>query len=91
MTDLRNVRFVPGASPDRAQGLLGYLRFEIGGLVVDGVTLRRTREGELRLSFPERRDRRGGRHPVVRPVDARVRQEIEWAVVSAFDLEDRAP
>ena len=62
-------------------GLLAYLSIECANLVLDGVTLRRTRDGELRLSFPMRTDAHGRRHAIIRPADDRARRAIERAVL----------
>jgi len=74
--------FTPGSSRDVRAGLLGWIVVEFGGLArLDGITLRRTAAGRLTLSFPERRDRSGKRHAVVRPLDSDARQEIERQVL----------
>lgn len=70
-----------------ADGLLGFLTFTMDDrLRLDGVTLRRTRDGRLTLSFPERRDAAGRSHPIVRPLDDGSRQAIESAVFAALGM-----
>jgi len=72
---------------DRSTGLLAYLQVELEcGLVLDGITLRRTRLGALTLSFPERRNRAGLRHPIIRPSDGHTRRRIERAVFEQLAL-----
>lgn len=78
------VGVVAAAAEEQLSGLLGWLTLEIGLLRVHGVTLRRTRSGRLSLGFPCRRDGRGDRHPVVRPLGAREREAIERAVLAAL-------
>jgi DNA-binding cell septation regulator SpoVG len=78
--------WVRGTADDERDGLLGYLSVFYGSLVIDGVTLRRTAGGRLALSFPERRDGKGRRHPIVRPVDDHARKAIEAAVFGAATL-----
>lgn len=74
--------FTPGSLRDRKAGLLGWIAIELGGLAhLDGITLRRTAAGRLSLSFPERRDRSGNRHALIRPLDRNARQEIERQVL----------
>lgn len=68
-----NVLFT--SAPDDA-GLLGYVSCRVGDLRLDGLALRRTRAGRLRVTFPCRRDRRGRSHPLVRPVGPGVEAEI---------------
>ena len=46
--------------------------------------------GELRLSFPARRDRRGDEHPYLRPVDDSARETIEAHVFDAIGLDARS-
>ena len=79
-------------SRERDTGLLAWLRFRIDDLVVlDGVALRRTRDGRHVLSFPIRHDAQGRQHPVVRPVDDAARRSLEHAVLSALGLGESAP
>ncbi|HEX5011109.1 MAG TPA: hypothetical protein VFY71_11985 [Planctomycetota bacterium] len=88
--DLRvgEVRFLPAAVEDAERGLLGYVACVINNsLKLDGLTLRRTLAGELRLSWPARTDRAGNRHPLVHPVTDEVRREVERQVYAALRLE----
>jgi len=79
-----NVVFSPASTSDRRAGLLGYLRFQVcGGLLIDGVTLRRTQAGELRLAYP----RRGGELYVVRPMDEETRRDLERQVFDVLGLD----
>ena len=84
--DIRIRTWVRGTADDVRRGLLGYLSILYGNLVVDGVTVRRTAEGRLALSFPERRDKHGSRHSVVRPIDDASRREIEAAIFGQATL-----
>lgn len=74
-------------TPDAQQraGLLGFLRLRIGdGLGIDGVTLRRTADGRMTLSWPARRDRQGRDHTIVRPLDEATRIHLERQVMDAL-------
>ncbi len=82
--DLSDVRFTPAPQCDARRGLLGFVSFQIGRLRIDGVTIRRTTNGRLALSFPAHRDRRGWDHAYVRPLDDTTRREIERQVLSAI-------
>ena len=53
---ISSVRFAPASDADQRAGLLGFVTCTMGNLVLDGITVRRTRAGQLALSFPERRD-----------------------------------
>jgi DNA-binding cell septation regulator SpoVG len=74
------------------EGLPGWFSITLNGaLAVDGIALRRTRAGELALSFPERRDRAGNRHSVVRPISNEARRAIERQVLDALRTSVRRP
>lgn len=72
-----------GSADDERSGLLGFLSLAYGDLVLDGVTVRRTADGRMTLSWPERRDRSGRAHTYMRPVSDEARRRIEHAVFSA--------
>jgi hypothetical protein len=83
-----NVKFVEAAAVEMTTGLLGYLSFELDGLIgVDGVTLRRTLNGRHMLSWPQRRDGRGFNHPLLRPLSHRATRIIESQVFRALGME----
>ncbi len=68
-------------------GLLEWMALVIDGAVkVDGIMVRRTREGRLTLSFPSHDDY-GNRHHCARPVSGRARREIEREVIGRLRLE----
>jgi hypothetical protein len=87
---IHDLRATPASDAEAERGLLGYLRFEYGGLVLDGVTLRRTLDGRLTLGWPERRDGQGRRHPLVRPSSDAARRELEDAVIAELDRQELA-
>ena len=68
------------------QGLLGWLCIAVNeSLQISAIALRRTCRGDLTLAFPERRDRTGRRHALVRPLDDRIRQAIETQVLGVLE------
>jgi hypothetical protein len=82
------VHFVSSEKKERRTGLLGFVSFRINrGLRIDGVSLRRTRNGDHALSFPGRRSLAGYEFPYVRPLDDRTRREIEAQVFAALGIE----
>lgn len=83
------IRFVPASDAEAERGLLAYLKIDFGPLVLDGVTLRRHADGRLGLSWPERTDRAGRRHPLVRPVDDAARRELESEVLAELARQER--
>ena len=68
-------RLTPAAPSEQARGLLAYLTIIVGGLRIDGVTLRRDAKGGLRLSYPERVDGAGRRHALVWPVTPEIQRQ----------------
>lgn len=73
--------WVRGSEDDRRAGLLGFLSLIYGDLVLDGVVLRRTADGRHALSFPARTDRAGRRHSYIRPIDDKIRQDVEREIL----------
>ena len=72
--------WIKGDDAQERDGLLGFLSFNVGDLIVDNVTLRRTASGRFALSWPARTDRHGKKHSSVRPVDDEARRRIEAMV-----------
>ena len=81
-----SVRFVAASQADQTRGLLGFASFVLGPVRIDGVTVRRTLDGRLALSFPVRHDAAGRAHAIVRPLDDAARRALEAQVFSALDL-----
>jgi hypothetical protein len=79
-----HVRLSPPSLGDKARGVVAFLRFCIGGIELDGVTLRRQRDGKLMLSFPARRDSRGRQHEYVRLGDDE-RRSVEGQVLRILE------
>jgi DNA-binding cell septation regulator SpoVG len=70
---------------DEVTGLVGFVNVELGALRVNGIAVRRTRDGRIALSFPTRRDRHGREHAVVLPVDRDDQREIERALIAELE------
>jgi hypothetical protein len=88
---ITRIRFRPASHRDVLAGLLGWLKFEHGDFLVEGVTVRRTREGKLALSFPRHLDRDGRERYPVRPISDRARRAIEKQVFAELNLEEAKP
>jgi hypothetical protein len=89
MSDLRvsEIRFLPATATERATGLLGFVSFLINdGLRLDGITVRKTLAGDVRLSWPVRTASTGGRHPLIRPVTDEARRDMEAQVLGALGI-----
>ncbi len=74
--------FTPAQPELRATGLLGFIRLVLNDtVVVDELSLRRTRDGRLVISWPEPRSR-GGARRVVHPRNEDSRLYLEGQVLS---------
>lgn len=86
---IRDLVFKPASARERASGLLGWISGRLAcGLKVDGIAVRKTLAGELRLSFPERRDASGRSHPYLRPADDETRRRFEAEVFLALGMRE---
>lgn len=84
---LRIVSVVQANRSDQRRGLLAFVIVEIDGLLrIAGVAVRRTKRGELTLSFPERIDAQGVRHAIVCPRNREARRHIESLVFEQLNL-----
>ncbi len=84
-TRISEVRLKAATEGEQRTGLLGYLTIVVNDFLrIDGITLRRTRRGDLTLSYPERRDRSGQARSLVRPICNDARLEIERQVLAAL-------
>ena len=85
---ITNVRFTEAREADKRAGLLGWLKFSVGGtLEVDGCALRRRIDGGHAISFPTRVDRQGRKHSLLRPMGDAVRRDIEAQIFRALGIE----
>ncbi len=88
---ITGVHFRGADDSEVERGLLGWVSFCVNSTFrLDGCTLRRTTEGRLALSFPSRRDGRGQKHPLIRPLNDAARRDIERQVFQALGLEEEA-
>ena len=86
---VNRVRFEPAPSGLREAGLLGWISLDIAdALRIDGIAVRRTRDGRRVLSFPAKTDRYGKRRFYVRPLGDEMRREFEREVFAALGVED---
>lgn len=77
-------RVQQASAAQHARGVLAYARVTLDDVLeLDGLAIRRTRDGALRVTLPQRTGRNGKRHHVVRVLDAGVRAQIERAVLDA--------
>ncbi len=89
--DIAGLGFVTSTAADQQRGLLGWVTCIVNdALLIDGIAIRRTRDGQLALSFPSRTARDGRKHSIVRPLDDAARQRFEQEIFKALrnDLEE---
>lgn len=88
---IRSIEYVAADSALVATGLLGFVSLRYGELDLDGIALRRTRDGRHVLSFPEHR--RGRRHVLqpVRPSGQDAREQIEAVVFAELRAQGVIP
>ena len=89
---ITDVKYSPASEREGRDGLLGFVAFDVDcTLRVESVMVRRTRNGDIRLSFPRRRlDPTGQEQFFVRPVNDAARRYIESQILSALGYEEAA-
>ena len=81
-----SVRLTDASAAEVRRGLVGYLMIELGDrIVVDGMTLRRSREGKPYISFP--RNQHG--YFQVWPLNSAARRDIEHQVFLKLGIAQR--
>jgi len=85
---LSQITVIEAPPADRARGLIGYVSCIMNDVIhIDGVTLRKTREGEYAVSFPKKSGRSGDQHFYFKPINEAMRQEFLRQVLAALGLE----
>lgn len=87
MRDFRisDVSFQSANESQRREGVEGWVRLTLNdALRLDSIAVRRTRDGRLTLSYPERTDRHGRRHPTARPRDTEARVSLDEQILEAI-------
>ena len=88
---ISDVQLHPGDPKDEAEGLLGWVTCTLNGtLRLEGMTVRKTLDGDHALSFPSRLDHAGRKHFLYRPLSDSARREIEAQVFEQLGLEQEA-
>jgi len=89
---VHDLRFTPAPASLARGGMLGWARFRLGdGWLVDGVAVRRTLGGEVKLSFPARVDGAGREHAYVLPASDRAEAEVLALVEEALEVLSAPP
>ena len=81
---ITDLAFTPAPGSLRATGLIGWVRIVLNDtVVIDGMTIRRTRQGTTVVSWPEPHNR-GAARRVVRPRDEGARAFLEREILSVL-------
>ena len=89
---ITEVVFRPSSEDLERTGLLGWVSCTVNGCMrFNGLSLRRTREGLVNISFPARRDEWGRQHFYFRPLDDATRRTIESQVFAAIGIKAKVP
>lgn len=84
---ISDVRLTTAPAGLQHTGLIGWIAATVNGeLRVDGLSLRRTLDGRLGVSYPARRDGAGREHPFVRPLSDTARRHVEHQILQALSL-----
>ena len=88
---ISDIQFKAAGPNETRRGLHGWISCILNGRVLlDGLTLRRTRSGRTTLSFPSRLDKSGRKHFYIRPLDNAARRVIERQVLQALNIRERS-
>jgi DNA-binding cell septation regulator SpoVG len=83
-----NVGFTKANYGDIQRGLLGFVTCTFNNvLLIDGVTVRRRRDGRIVLSWPARTDGAGRKHPILLPIDDAARRAIEREILVQLNVD----
>ena len=82
-----DVRMTQSSPAEVRAGLIGYVECTLASAVMITLTLRLTTDRRPALSFPKRKDSRGNRHAIAKPIDQRARIQIESEVFAALGID----
>lgn len=88
---ITNVRFTQASESLQRAGLLGWISCELnGGFQLQGLTLRRTRNGRHLVGFPARKDGSGRLHFYFKPISTAAQRKIEQQVFRALGIREKS-
>ena len=86
---ITDISLTPSTPEEVREGIAAWIRCVIGGLIViDGIPLRCTRDGQLAITFPACADATTRRHPFIRPTDAAAGEVLVRAIADALKFLD---
>ena len=82
---IRWIRFTDSSARERRDGLLAYVHVAFDAFTADSITVRRTRDGRLVVSYPERPSKHSKRgHPYFLPIDPAAREALAKEILAAY-------
>jgi hypothetical protein len=85
--EIGEVGIVLAPEHDERVGLLAWARLKVGPFLLAGLSVRRNLAGDLTVTFPARKDRRGTLHREVTPLDPDLDRRIRAVVIAAYVAE----
>ena len=86
---ITDISSTPSTPEEVQEGIAAWVRCVIGGLIVlDGIPLRCTRDGQLAITFPACADVTTRRHPFIRPTDAAAGAVLARVIADALRFLD---
>jgi hypothetical protein len=82
--DVGEVAVVRASAANEDDGLLAWARVRVGPLELAGLAVRLNVAGEIVVTFPARKDRRGTLHREVTPLDPDLDLRIRAAVIAGY-------
>ncbi|MBU0755606.1 MAG: septation protein SpoVG family protein [Planctomycetes bacterium] len=85
---ISNIQFKPSGNKETESGICGWVSCTVDDRFhLDGIVVRRIRDGRMTLTFPASRDRYGNQHFIVRPLTNDIRRTIEQQIFQALGLQ----
>lgn len=86
-TSIRNVAVILATPEQENGGLLGWAGLTVGAFRFDGLAIRRRLDGKMIVTYPAKKDGRGGVHHAITPLDPDLDRRIRTAIISAYVAE----
>ena len=82
---VRWIRFTDSSPSERRDGLLAYVHVAFDAFTADSITVRKTRDARLVVSYPSRPSKHSKKgHPIFLPTDPAVRKALEKEILDLY-------
>lgn len=82
--DIEDVAIALAPTHQEREGLLAWANLRVGPFQLNGLAIRRRLDGALIVTYPARKDPRGGLHRSITPLDPELDRRIRAAVTDAY-------